>query len=303
MAQPAPMLVAYYVGEANADEKMLRSRLAEQLPEYMVPAHLIALDALPLTANGKLDRNALPLPAAEEQATYCPPRDDREHQLCRLWGEILHVPADELSTRADLFQLGIDSIASIQMAGRLRRELQLDVTLKELLTYRTIASFYDTLLGRQTVGGIQTVQRETGALSGAAPLLPIQQWFPAHDLPHPQQWNQYGLLVAPGMTMARLQCLLPRLVAQHDAFNLRFEKIPKENGVNATSRRLRCRPATLWTFAHCRCRKTTRILTPRCCSVLPTGSRRSICRAGLWPRLPFLKGTRTARPCSSLAIT
>lgn len=43
MAQPAPMLVAYYVGEANADEKMLRSRLAEQLPEYMVPAHLIAL--------------------------------------------------------------------------------------------------------------------------------------------------------------------------------------------------------------------------------------------------------------------
>ena len=86
MAQPAPMLVAYYVGEANADEKMLRSRLAEQLPEYMVPAHLIALDALPLTANGKLDRNALPLPAAEEQATYCPPRDDREHQLCRLWG-------------------------------------------------------------------------------------------------------------------------------------------------------------------------------------------------------------------------
>ena len=162
MAQPAPMLVAYYVGEANADEKMLRSRLAEQLPEYMVPAHLIALDALPLTANGKLDRNALPLPAAEEQATYCPPRDDREHQLCRLWGEILHVPADELSTQADLFQLGIDSIASIQMAGRLRRELQLDVTLKELLTYRTIASFYDTLLGRQTVGGIQTVQRETG---------------------------------------------------------------------------------------------------------------------------------------------
>lgn len=77
-------------------------------------------------------------------------------------GEILHVPADELSTQADLFQLGIDSIASIQMAGRLRRELQLDVTLKELLTYRTIASFYDTLLGRQTVGGIQTVQRETG---------------------------------------------------------------------------------------------------------------------------------------------
>ena len=75
--------------------------------------------------------------------------------------------------------MGIDSIASIQMAGRLRRELQLDVTLKELLTYRTIASFYDTLLGRQTVGGIQTVQRETGALSGAAPLLPIQQWFPA----------------------------------------------------------------------------------------------------------------------------
>ena len=105
--------------------------------------------------------------------------------------------------------------------------MQLDVTLKELLTYRTIASFYDTLLGRQTVGGIQTVQRETGALSGAAPLLPIQQWFLAHDLPHPQQWNQYGLLVAPGMTMARLQCLLPRLVAQHDAFNLRFERYPR----------------------------------------------------------------------------
>lgn len=224
MALPTPMLVAYYVGDANTDEKIIRSRLAEQLPDYMIPSHFIALDALPLTSNGKLDRNSLPLPTNKEQVAYCSPRDDYEYQLCRLWSEILQIPADELSTQADLFQLGIDSIASIQMAGRLRRELQMDVTLKELLAYRTIASFYDNILARQPVDKIQAIQQETGPLSGEVPLLPIQQWFLDHDLPHKQQWNQYGLLIAPELTLPHLKSLLPNLIAQHDAFNLRFEK-------------------------------------------------------------------------------
>lgn len=223
MTLPALTLVAYYVGEANIDDKTLRSRLAEQLPEYMVPSHLIALSALPLKANGKLDRNALPQPDPDEHAAYCPPRDDRERNLCRLWADILRVSADELSTQADLFQLGIDSIASIQMTGRLRRELYLDVTLKELLTYGTIAAFYGKMLALQPVGDVQDIQRETGSLSGEVLLLPIQYWFLTHDLPHPQQWNQYGMLVAPGVTLAKLQRMLPLLVAQHDVFNLRFE--------------------------------------------------------------------------------
>lgn len=182
--------------------------------------------------------------------------------------------------------------------------MQLDVTLKELLTYRTIASFYDTLLGRQTVGGIQTVQRETGALSGAAPLLPIQQWFTAHDLPHPQQWNQYGLLVAHGMTMARLQCLLPRLVAQHDAFNLRFEKDTQGEWRQCYQPQAALPPCHALDIRALSLPEDHPDFDAALLQRFADWQQAFDLQSGPLARLPFLKGTRTARPwCSSLAIT
>ncbi|MBI0320312.1 phosphopantetheine-binding protein, partial [Streptomyces javensis] len=99
----------------------LRSYLAERLPAHMVPSSVVILDALPLTPSGKLDRAALPAPAPSGQgAGGRPPSTPNEEILCRLFAEVLGVP--EPSVEEGFFALGGDSILSMQLVSRARRE-------------------------------------------------------------------------------------------------------------------------------------------------------------------------------------
>jgi hypothetical protein len=89
-------LVAYVVARRMPAPTVseFRSFLAEKLPEYMVPAAFVYLDALPITANGKVDRDQLPVPAPDRpnvQASYVPPQNDCEQQLQKIWKDLLHV--------------------------------------------------------------------------------------------------------------------------------------------------------------------------------------------------------------------
>ncbi|PZF89474.1 amino acid adenylation domain-containing protein, partial [Micromonospora deserti] len=113
-------LVGYLVpepGSAPADDA-LRTHLAARLPEYMVPAAFVSLPAMPLSANGKLDRGALPAPDFAALATAAAPRTPREELLCRLYAEILGLPAVGVSD--SFFTLGGDSIKATTLVSRLR---------------------------------------------------------------------------------------------------------------------------------------------------------------------------------------
>ncbi|MFF1651545.1 amino acid adenylation domain-containing protein, partial [Streptomyces sp. NPDC058240] len=113
-------LVAYVVPRAGElDGAAVRAHVAGALPEYMVPAAFVTLDALPLTVNGKLDRRALPAPTLTGGATYRAPRNPREEALCRLYTELLGV--ERVSVDDSFFELGGDSIVSIQLVSRARR--------------------------------------------------------------------------------------------------------------------------------------------------------------------------------------
>jgi amino acid adenylation domain-containing protein/non-ribosomal peptide synthase protein (TIGR01720 family) len=114
-------LVGYVVaapGEA-VDGEALREHAAQMLPEYMVPASVVVLDELPLTPNGKLDRAALPAPGFAGLATGRPPRTAVEEILCRLFAEVLGVR--EAGAQDSFFDLGGDSIMSLQLVARARR--------------------------------------------------------------------------------------------------------------------------------------------------------------------------------------
>ncbi|MES9525484.1 amino acid adenylation domain-containing protein [Streptomyces capoamus] len=132
-------LVAYVVPaeDATVDPAALRAWVGRTLPEYMVPAAAVVLDALPLTSNGKVDRAALPAPDFRGAAAHRPPTTATEVLLCELMREVLG--ASEVGVDDSFFDLGGDSINAVQLAGRAVRA-GLDLTPQDILTYRTVAT-------------------------------------------------------------------------------------------------------------------------------------------------------------------
>jgi amino acid adenylation domain-containing protein len=133
------MLVGYWVarqGEAP-EVSALREHLRAELPEHMVPARLIRLDRLPLTAHGKIDRRALPVPEGRErEGEYLPPRTPTEEMLTAIWSRVLDVP--EVGINDNFFALGGDSIRSLEVLA-LARERGLSFELQDLFRLRTLS--------------------------------------------------------------------------------------------------------------------------------------------------------------------
>jgi aryl carrier-like protein len=104
----------------------------------MVPEAFVLLDALPLTANGKLDRKALPTPhAAPVAAPFVAPRSGTEAVLAQLWAELLQV--ERIGVHDDFFDLGGKSLVAMRMIGRLREAFGVDVPLRNLFEHPTVA--------------------------------------------------------------------------------------------------------------------------------------------------------------------
>ncbi|MGP4031718.1 amino acid adenylation domain-containing protein [Pseudarthrobacter sp. 1C304] len=153
--EPAHRIVAYYTGTAGAGE--LRARAAGTLPDYMVPAVFIQLPAIPLTAHGKLDRKALPDPAAGTGAgTGTAPATADERTMCGIFAQVLGV--DEVSLDDDFFVLGGHSLLAVAMMGGIRDAFGTDLPLRTLFDEPTPA------------GLLAAAQRQTGTTgSPAAP--------------------------------------------------------------------------------------------------------------------------------------
>src|SRR5262249_25436900 len=117
----------------------LRDHLKAVLPDYMVPSTFVLLDELPLTPNGKIDRKSLPAPEAQRpdwQGSFVPPRNPTEEMLSRLWGEVLGV--ERVGVHDNFFDLGGHSLQAAQLAGRISKALQRDVSVKALFLHPTV---------------------------------------------------------------------------------------------------------------------------------------------------------------------
>ncbi|KUP97425.1 condensation domain-containing protein, partial [Thermobifida cellulosilytica] len=136
-------LVGYVVPAAQArpDPAALRAALARTLPEYMVPAAVVVLDELPLTANGKVDRTALPAPgpAAAEERTGREPATAHEELACQVFAEVLG--RERVAVDADFFALGGHSLLATRAVARLRTLLGADVGVRDLFEAPTPAAF------------------------------------------------------------------------------------------------------------------------------------------------------------------
>ncbi|MEA2691482.1 MAG: hypothetical protein QOJ16_869, partial [Acidobacteriota bacterium] len=182
-------LVAYLVaGEGPGDlPAALRSYAAERLPGYLVPAAIVVLPALPLTANGKVDRRTLPAPEWQGGRGYRAPRTPVEEVLAGFWGELLGL--ERVGIDDGFFELGGHSLLATQVISRVRQAFGLELPLRELFEAPTVA------------GLAERVERARGvALPTYPPLVPVSR---VGDLPlsFAQQRLWFIDQLAPGSTV------------------------------------------------------------------------------------------------------
>lgn len=139
-------LVAYIVfrkGETAA-ESDLRAYLRQYLPDYMIPAHFVGMDAMPLNANGKIDRKALPIPdLTGYQSSLVAPRNDTERALLAIWSKILN--RNELSIEDNFFDAGGHSLLTMQLFSQIERQFGQRLPLKTIFHASTIAALAELL--------------------------------------------------------------------------------------------------------------------------------------------------------------
>lgn len=144
-------LVAYLVPRSGAiDVSELRAYLGQTLPEYMVPAQYVSLPRLPLTTNGKVDRQALPVPDTTRpnlKSDYVAPRNGTEETLAKIWAEVLEL--QQVGVADNLFELGGDSIRGIRILAKAQQALSVQLTVENLFQHPTVAELAACASGLQ----------------------------------------------------------------------------------------------------------------------------------------------------------
>lgn len=131
-------LIAYYVSHAEIPGNELRRFLSAKLPDHMVPNYYVALEAFPLTSNGKLDRKTLPAPRIRSSERFEPPADDVETKLTEIWSEILHIEQKAIGVHTDFFELGGHSLKAMILVNQILSAFNVSLLLKEIFQKRNI---------------------------------------------------------------------------------------------------------------------------------------------------------------------
>ncbi|HLL46924.1 MAG TPA: AMP-binding protein, partial [Longimicrobiaceae bacterium] len=220
-------LVAYLVpeGEAPAVPELLRS-LRERLPPYMVPSSFVALDAFPLTPNGKLDRRALPAPPSVRPAedAYVAPRGPVEEVLAATWAEVLGV--ERVGAYDHFFELGGHSLAAMRLLARMRGVLGVELLLRAVFEAPTVAGLAERVEeARRTRPARPLPPLVRAGRAGPLPLSPAQQrlWFlhrlgdggAAYHLPS-------AFRLAGALDVDALERALAEVVRRHEALRTVF---------------------------------------------------------------------------------
>ena len=212
-------LVAYVVpaGDAVVDQAVLRQRVAAVLPDYMVPAAVVSLGALPVTVNGKLDRAALPAPGFFAAAGGRAPATAAEELCCGLFAQVLGL--DRAGPEDSFFELGGDSILSMQLVAAARRA-GLVITPRLVFVHKTPAA----LAGAAQAAVAPPAAAVAG--TGVVPATPVMCWLAERGGPAGRfsQWAQ--VVVPPGAGLDALAAAVRAVAGRHDVLRARLEQPP-----------------------------------------------------------------------------
>jgi natural product biosynthesis luciferase-like monooxygenase protein/amino acid adenylation domain-containing protein/non-ribosomal peptide synthase protein (TIGR01720 family) len=210
------VLVAYYVSASAVDKPRLREALQQILPEYMIPSFFVQLKAMPVTPNGKTDKKALPDVQEEDviRKAYVAPENETEEKIVAIWQRILGI--EQPGVMDNLFELGGNSLLITRVAAAIRKELQVDVPLKELFLHPTVRSLGDFISRQERQVYIPLIARRERPAT--IPLSFSQQrlWL-VHQIEGSVHYHIPILLQLHGpVDRERLSAAFTRLVNRHE---------------------------------------------------------------------------------------
>jgi amino acid adenylation domain-containing protein/non-ribosomal peptide synthase protein (TIGR01720 family) len=215
-------LVAYLAatGDRTPVVDGVRALLKTKVPDYMIPAAFVFLEALPLTPNGKVDRKALPAPDAsrvEGTRRYVEPATEAEIALASIWSAVLG--AGRVGRHDNFFELGGDSILAIQVIAR-ARQAGIPISPRELFRQPTVAE-----LAASAAGAAPAQPAQPEGNDADAPLTPIESWFFDQDLPEREHYNQAFVFEVGGdLDAGRLERAFSEVATRHEALRFRYER-------------------------------------------------------------------------------
>ncbi|MGB8195091.1 MAG: amino acid adenylation domain-containing protein, partial [Chitinophagaceae bacterium] len=207
-------LVAYVVASEFSKET-LRAYLKDRLPDYMIPAVFMQLESIPLNANGKVDRKQLPAADASLSINvYEAPRNNNEAMLAAIWQELLKI--ERAGIHDNFFELGGHSLLAMRMVSAIRKQLNLEVAIREVFLYPTIAQLAENIAGAQH--GIMLPAIERYDRSSLVPLSFSQErlWF-IDRLQGSVQYHRPWVFRFEGeLNIPALQASLRSIIARHE---------------------------------------------------------------------------------------
>ncbi|MEE1886407.1 non-ribosomal peptide synthetase [Pseudomonas carassii] len=220
-----PRLVAYVVG--SGDPQTLRATLQRQLPEHMLPSAWVSLAQLPLTRNGKLDRQALPAPERGGAAHFEPPRNETERRMAQVWAEVLK--CERVGIHDNFFDLGGHSLLATRLVYAINQRLGAQLSLSSLFQAPVLMDLAAQVGVTQEAHGEsqgQALQADPAGRHAPFPLTDIQQayWFgreasvslggvSAHGY---EEWR------IPDFDVPRFEAALNRMIQRHDMLRVVF---------------------------------------------------------------------------------
>ncbi len=241
----APDLVAYFVSSQKGESGQLPDYLRAKLPSYMLPAYYVEIETLPLNANGKIDKPALPDPVGISLALgkeYEAPANATEQKVVDVWAEVLRKNSSEISTKDNFFGLGGDSMKAIQVIARLRKALSVDVDIITLYNAQTLREFSALIEEKEpgifrntdaVVAELEAVKNDVVAKDGDKlpagwtdiyPLTQIEQGMIYSSILRPSEpvyYDQFNYFVKIN-DRSRLLEAVSVLVSRHDILRTRY---------------------------------------------------------------------------------
>ena len=228
-------LVAYLVpaSEMPPNAGDLSRSLREQLPAYMVPSAFVMMKSLPLTVNGKLDRQALPAPnqsAAEAQTGYVGPSTPIEEMIAGIMAQLLNV--ERIGVRDDFFNLGGHSLLAMQLIARVRAAFRVAAPLRDLIETPTVAALAAYIERQLLSSGAAEAPHITRNSDERKPVVSFSQeawllrqwWEHVHRLPVRPSHEPLAFRLTGELDLAALQQALNELVRRHETLRTAFPK-------------------------------------------------------------------------------
>ncbi|MCP4217517.1 MAG: amino acid adenylation domain-containing protein [bacterium] len=196
--------------------RTLSQYLGTYLPHYMIPTYFISLEKMPVTPNGKIDRNALPQPASLVSRQAVDPENEQKEKMVRIWEKILGI--EGIGVTDNFFEIGGDSITAIQVAAALK-QFNLKLEIQDIFRFPSIRECAHTL---KPVNRVISQEPVTGEVL----LTPIQEWFFENNFTAANYYNHSLMLFNQnGFNAVAVKQVVLKLVEHHDALRMTFQKV------------------------------------------------------------------------------